>query len=101
MQTGIKKKILFLADRNILIDQTMQNDFKPFEKIITKVQGKDLDSSYEIYMSLYQQLAGEEGEEPKPQFKPEFFDLIIVDECHRSAKENHYGGVYLRRIVSS
>lgn len=88
MQTGIKKKILFLADRNILIDQTMQNDFKPFEKIITKVQGKDLDSSYEIYMSLYQQLAGEEGEEPFRQFKPEFFDLIIVDECHRgSAKE--------------
>lgn len=81
-------KVLYLADRNILIDQTITNDFKPFEKIITKVQGSKLDSSFEIYMSLYQQLAGDEGEEPFRQFKPEFFDLIIVDECHRgSAKE--------------
>lgn len=81
-------KVLYLADRNILIDQTITNDFKPFEKVITKVKGGKLDSSFEIYMSLYQQLAGDEGEEPFRQFKPEFFDLIIVDECHRgSAKE--------------
>ncbi len=87
-QLGLKKRILFLADRNILIDQTIQNDFKPFEKVITKVQGKELDSSYEIYMSLYQQMAGESGEEPFRQFKPDFFDLIIIDECHRgSARE--------------
>ena len=87
-QLGLKKRILYLADRNILIDQTIQNDFKPFEKVITKVQGRELDSAYEIYMSLYQQLAGESGEEPFRQFKPNFFDLIIVDECHRgSAKE--------------
>src|SRR5699024_4324063 len=73
---------------NILIDQTIQNDFKPFEKVITKVQGKELDSSYEIYMSLYQQMAGESGEEPFRQFKPDFFDLIIIDECHSgSARE--------------
>ena len=79
------KRVLYLADRNILIDQTMQQDFKPFEKIMTKVQGKHLDSSYEIYMSLYQQLAGDENEEPFRAFQPEFFDLIIVDECHRGS----------------
>lgn len=81
-------KVLYLADRNILIDQTITNDFKPFEKVITKVQGGKLDSSFEIYMSLYQQLAGDDGEESFRQFQPEFFDLIIIDECHRgSAKE--------------
>ena len=88
MKSGLKKRVLYLADRNILIDQTIQNDFRPFEKVITKVENKTLDSSYEIYMSLYQQLAGEEGCEPFRQFKPEFFDLIVVDECHRgSARE--------------
>lgn len=87
-QLGLKKKVLYLADRNILIDQTIQNDFKPFEKVITKIQGRELDSAYEIYMSLYQQMAGEAEEEPFRQFKPDFFDLIIVDECHRgSARE--------------
>ena len=81
-------KVLYLADRNILIDQTITNDFKPFEKVITKIQGGKLDSSFEIYMSLYQQLAGDDGEESFRQFQPEFFDLIIIDECHRgSAKE--------------
>ncbi len=87
---GIKKKILFLADRNILIDQTMQNDFKPFEKVMVKVGQKKLDSAYEIYMSLYHQLAGDDQTtEVFKQFQPGFFDLIIVDECHRgSAKEN-------------
>jgi len=88
LQTKTVKKVLYLADRNILIDQTMQQDFRPFEKIMTKVQGKILDSSYEVYMSLYQQLAGDDGNEPFREFKPEFFDLVIVDECHRgSAKE--------------
>ena len=84
-----KKKILYLADRNILIDQTMMQDFKPFKSVMTKIKGKELDSSYEIYMSLYQQLAGDEGEEPFREFQRDFFDLIIVDECHRgSAKED-------------
>ncbi|OPX88138.1 MAG: Type-1 restriction enzyme R protein [Pelotomaculum sp. PtaB.Bin104] len=83
-----KRKILYLADRNILIDQTMQNDFKPFEKVITKAENKTLDSSYEIYMSLYHQLSGEDNFEVFKQFKPNFFDFVIVDECHRgSAKE--------------
>jgi type I restriction enzyme R subunit len=88
-KSRIKKKILFLADRNILVDQTMQQDFKPFEKIMTKISGKKLDSSYEIYLSLYQQLAGDENEEPFREFQPNFFDLIVVDECHRgSARED-------------
>jgi type I restriction enzyme R subunit len=84
-KNGLKKKILYLADRNILIDQTMQQDFKPFEKIMTKIGDKKLDSAFEIYMSLYHQLAGKENNEPFRQFSPEFFDLIIIDECHRGS----------------
>lgn len=83
------RRVLYLADRNILIDQTMQQDFKPFEKVMTKVENRKLDSSYEVYMSLYQQLAGDENKEPFRELKPEFFDLIIIDEAHRgSAKED-------------
>lgn len=88
--TGIKK-ILYLADRNILIDQTIQQDFAPFKDkgVLTKVQKGVLDSSYDIFMSLYHQLSGDDDMEVFRQFKPEFFDLVIVDECHRgSAKEN-------------
>ena len=88
-KSGRKKKILFLADRNILVDQTMQQDFKPFAKVMTKIEGKKLDSSYELYLSLYQQLAGDEFEEPFRAFTRDFFDLIVIDECHRgSAKED-------------
>ena len=88
VQSGSVKKVLYLADRNILIDQTMQQDFSPLEKIMTKIQNRTLNSAYEVYMSLYQQLAGDDENEPFRAFKPEFFDLIIVDECHRgSAKE--------------
>jgi type I restriction enzyme R subunit len=89
LKSGAKRKILFLADRNILVDQTMQQDFKPFERIMTKITEKKLNSSFEVYLSLYQQLAGDESQEPFREFKPEFFDLIVVDECHRgSAKED-------------
>lgn len=84
-KSGTKKKILYLADRNILIDQTIQQDFSPFEKVMTKITNKKLDSSYEIYLSLYHQLAGDENEEPFREFKKDFFDLIIVDECHRGS----------------
>ena len=88
-KSGAKRKILFLADRNILVDQTEQQDFKPFAKIMTKIRGKNLDSSYELYLSLYQQLAGDENDEPFREFQPNFFDLIVVDECHRgSARED-------------
>ena len=83
-KSGAKKKILYLADRNILIDQTMQNDFKPFQKVMTKIENRNMDSSYEIYMSLYHQLRSSD-EAIYKQFKPDFFDLIIVDECHRSS----------------
>lgn len=86
---GIKKRILFLADRNVLVDQTISGDFKPFEKYMTKVTNKTLDSSYEVYLALYQQLMGEEGKEAYLQFKPNFFDLVVIDECHRgSARED-------------
>lgn len=87
---GLKKRVLYLADRNILIDQTMNQDFKPFQKIMTKVQDKTMNSSYEIHMALYQQLvsADPDTEDAFRQFRPDFFDLILVDECHRgSAKE--------------
>ena len=86
-KAGKMKKILYLADRNVLIDQTMQNDFKPFQKVMTKVEHRNMDSSYEIYMSLYHQLRSNE-EETYKQFKPDFFDLIIVDECHRSSAKD-------------
>ena len=83
--TKQKKKILYLADRNILVDQSMQQDFKPFSKVMTKIEKRTFDSSYDIYFALYQQLAGEKGEEPFRAFKPEFFDLIVIDECHRGS----------------
>ena len=79
-----KKKILFIADRNILVDQTMQNDFKPFQKVMTKIENKTIDSSYEVYLALYQQLSGQEGEEIFKEFSPEFFDLIVIDEAMSS-----------------
>ena len=90
-KSGAKKKILYLADRNILIDQTMTQDFKPFKKFMTKItsvgEGVDkIDTSYEVYMALYHQLVGNEGEkDPFTEVKQDFFDLIIVDECHRGS----------------
>ncbi|MGL9810029.1 EcoAI/FtnUII family type I restriction enzme subunit R [Enterococcus casseliflavus] len=87
-KAGKIKKVLYLADRNILIDQTMANDFGPLADVMTKIEKRNLDSSFEIYMSLYQQLSGEDGIEAFKQFSPDFFDLIIVDEAHRgSARE--------------
>jgi type I restriction enzyme, R subunit len=81
-----KKRILFLADRNILVDQTMTNDFKPFGSAMTKIQKRQANKAYEIYLSLYQAVTGSEEEQNiYKQFSPDFFDLIIVDECHRGS----------------
>ena len=93
LQSGMKRKILYLADRNILVDQSIQQDFAPLEKVTHKINvAKDDPStipSHEVYFSLYQQLVGDDDQEHFSElFTPDFFDLIIVDECHRgSAKE--------------
>lgn len=93
LKCGMKRKILYLADRNILVDQSIQQDFAPLEKIIHKINvakdDKSTITSHEVYFSLYQQLVGDDDKEHfRELFSPDFFDLIIVDECHRgSAKE--------------
>ena len=101
LKAGLKKKVLYLADRNILVDQSIQQDFSPMEKTIHKINfAKDDPSSitsYEVYFSLYQQLTDREDEKEDDDavsrlaalFSPGFFDLVIVDECHRgSAKKD-------------
>lgn len=93
LQSGLKRKILYLADRNMLVDQSIQQDFAPLEKVTHKINvakdDKSTITSYEVYFSLYQQLVGDDDKEYfRELFSPDFFDLIIVDECHRgSAKE--------------
>jgi len=83
-----KKRILFLADRNILVDQTRTNDFKPFGSAMTKISKRQVDKSYEIYLSLYQAVTGSEEEKNiYKQFSPDFFDLVIIDECHRGSAD--------------
>ena len=85
-KSGTKKRILFLADRNILVDQTKNNDFKPFGGAMTKISKRQIDKSYEIYLSLYQAVTGSEEEQNVyKQFSPDFFDLIVIDECHRGS----------------
>ncbi|QXE23647.1 type I restriction-modification enzyme R subunit [Richelia sinica FACHB-800] len=87
-KSGAKKRILFLADRNILVDQTRVNDFKPFGSRMTKIKQRQVDKSYEIYLSLYQAVTGnEEAKNIYRQFSPDFFDLIIIDECHRGSAD--------------
>lgn len=94
LKAGLVKKVLYLADRNILVDQSIQQDFKPLDKTIHKVSyQKDKgpgNTAYEVYFALYQQLIGQGGKQQyKELFKPEFFDMVIVDECHRgSAKDD-------------
>lgn len=81
-----KKRILFLADRNILIDQTRINDFQPFGQAMTKVTGRKVDPAYEIHLALYQALTGpEEQQKAYKQVDRDFFDLIVIDECHRGS----------------
>lgn len=101
LKSGMKKKVLYLADRNILVDQSIQQDFAPLEKTIHKINYAKDDpksvTSYEVYFSLYQQLTDREDEKDEDEaavrlaalFSPTFFDLVIVDECHRgSAKKD-------------
>lgn len=94
LKAGLVKKVLYLADRNVLVDQSIQQDFKPLNKTIHKVSyQKDKgpgNTAYEVYFALYQQLIGQGGKQQyKELFKPEFFDMVIVDECHRgSAKDD-------------
>jgi type I restriction enzyme R subunit len=89
-KAGVVQRVLFLADRNILVDQTMTNDFKPFGAVMTKVQHRTVDKAYEVYLALYQAVSGTaEASNIYRQFSPEFFDLVVIDECHRgSARED-------------
>lgn len=81
-----KKRILFLADRNILVDQTMQQDFAPFGEVMHKVTNREVKKNYEIYLALYQAVTGkEEWKQIYKQFPSDFFDLVVVDECHRGS----------------
>lgn len=83
---GLKKRILFLADRNALIDQAQRGDFKHFRDKMTTVKKRQVDKSYEVYLSLYQGLTGNEEERNiYKQFSRDFFDLIVIDECHRGS----------------
>jgi type I restriction enzyme, R subunit len=85
-KSGAKKRILFLADRNALIDQTKRGDFKHFKDKMTVVKHRMIDKSYEIYLALYQGLTGTDEEaNAYKQFSPDFFDLIVIDECHRGS----------------
>jgi len=89
-KSGAKKRVLFLADRNALIDQTKRGDFRHFGNKMTVVKHKNIDKSFEIYLALYQGLTNyDENKDAFRKFSPEFFDLVIVDECHRgSAKDD-------------
>jgi len=81
-----KKRILFLADRNVLVDQTRINDFQPFGQAMTKITGRKIDPAYEVHLALYQALTGpEESQKAYKQVDRDFFDLIIIDECHRGS----------------
>ena len=90
LKSGMKRKVLYLADRNILVDQSIEQDFAPLEKTIHKINVAKDDrttiTSHEVYFSLYQQLVGDDDKEHFSElFTPDFFDLIIVDECHRGS----------------
>jgi type I restriction enzyme R subunit len=81
-----KKRILFLADRNILVDQTMQQDFAPFGEVMHKITNREIKKNYEIYLALYQAVTGkEEWKQIYRQFPADFFDLVVIDECHRGS----------------
>ncbi|WP_299293940.1 EcoAI/FtnUII family type I restriction enzme subunit R [uncultured Tateyamaria sp.] len=85
-KAGEAKRILFLADRNVLVDQTLVNDFKPFGSVMTKVRNRKIDPSYEIHLGLYQALTGpDQSDKIFKSVTPDFFDLVVIDECHRGS----------------
>lgn len=87
-KSGLKKRILFLADRTALIDQTVRGDFRHFKDAMTVIKHKKIDTAYNVYLALYQGLSDNQ-EDAYKQFSPDFFDLVVVDECHRgSARED-------------
>ena len=88
-KSGLKKRILFLADRTALIDQTVRGDFRHFKEAMTVIKHKQIDTAYNIYLALYQGLSDNNDTDAYKQFSPEFFDLVVIDECHRgSARED-------------
>lgn len=88
-KSGLKKRILFLADRTALIDQTVRGDFRHFKEAMTVIKNRVIDPAYNIYLALYQGLSDNNDNDAYKQFSPEFFDLVVVDECHRgSARED-------------
>jgi len=88
-KSGTKKRILFLADRTALISQTARGDFKHFKEAMTTIKNKKIDKAYNVYLALYQGLTDSQSEDAYKQFSPDFFDMIVIDECHRgSAKDD-------------
>ena len=97
-----QKRILFLADRNILVDQTRTNDFKHFGSAMTKITGRNIEKEYEIYLSLYQAISGnDEARNAYKEFSPDFFDLVVVDECHRGSSNEDSSWQEILRYFSS
>ena len=84
-KSGKKKRILFLADRNALIDQTVRGDFRHFKEAMTTIKNKKIDKAYNVYLALYQGLSDNQNNDAFKQFSPNFFDLVVVDECHRGS----------------
>lgn len=107
-KAGEAKRNLFLADRNVLVDQTLVNDFRPFGSVMTKIRNRKIDPSYEIHLGLYQALTGpDESDKIFKLVSRDFFDLIVIDECHRGSAAADaawirliYGGRAKRRTVS-
>lgn len=85
-KAGVVKRVLFLADRNILVDQTLVNDFKPFGSVMTKIKNRKIDPSYEVYLGLYQAITGPDEEDKIfKSVSRDFFDMVVIDECHRGS----------------
>lgn len=85
-RAGLAQRILFLVDRNVLADQAIMNDFSPFGSIMTKITDRRIDKSYEVYIALYQALTGvDESQNIFREFSRDFFDVVVIDECHRGS----------------